>query len=79
MDASSTLKAWMESKGISNSELARLMGFSYEYIFKFSTGKIPALTDAFKWRFIQRFGWEEANRVFDAGPRPESVEKDKPS
>jgi hypothetical protein len=48
MDASSALKAWMDSKGISNSELARLMGFSYEYIFKFSTGKIPALTDAFK-------------------------------
>lgn len=70
MKQMTALKAWMEGKGYSNSELARQMGFSYEYIFKYSTGSLPILSDAFKWRFVQCFGWEEANKVFDAGPQP---------
>jgi hypothetical protein len=67
------LKSWMDAKGYSNSELARLMDFSYEYIFKFSTGKLPILSEAFKWRFVERFGWEEAAKVFDVPQRQKEL------
>lgn len=69
MENPTSLKRWMAEKGYSNSELAQQLGFSYEYIYKLAIGRDKPLTDGFKWRFIQRFGWEEANKVFDAIPQ----------
>lgn len=65
-----TLKTWMDSKGYSNSELARIMKLSYEYIYKLSTGRAE-LGYAFKGRFVECFGMEEAGKIFDAVVVPE--------
>jgi plasmid maintenance system antidote protein VapI len=59
-----TLKVWMDEKGYSNRQLAQELNLSYDIIYKMSTGKRP-ITDGFKWRFFQRFGLEEASRIFD--------------
>lgn len=62
------LKTWMEARGYSNSKLAEELGFSYDYIYKLASGS-QRIGDGFKWRFAQRFGWYEANRLFDAEQR----------
>jgi hypothetical protein len=55
----------MEARGYSNSALAEELDFSYEYIYKLATGS-QRMSDGFKWRFAQRFGWHEANRLLNA-------------
>lgn len=64
------LKVWMDSKGYTNRTLADQMELSYEWIYKYSTGRVPDLSRAFKWRFIECFGREEAAKVFEANPQP---------
>lgn len=65
------LKTWMDANGYSNSSLAEELGFSYEYVYKLATGS-QRITDGFKWRFAQRFGWYEATQLFEA--RHQTVE-----
>lgn len=72
MEHKTKLQAWMTEKGYSNRQLAERMGLSYEYIYKLAVGKVVAEDKRiFKWRFIECFGWTEANRVFDDLPQPE--------
>lgn len=69
MEHKTKLQAWMAEKGYSNVELARHMGFSYEYIYKFANGIVKADDrPRFKLRFIEYFGLAEASRVFDSVP-----------
>lgn len=63
------LTAWMQAHGHTNSSLAAAMGYSYEYIYKLTQGERP-VTEGFRWRFSQTFGWEEAERLFNAEPTP---------
>lgn len=60
---SAHLITWMQSVGHTNSSLAVAMGYSYEYIYKLTAGERP-VTEGFRWRFAQKFGWQEAERVF---------------
>jgi hypothetical protein len=61
----------MLEKGYSNSQLARELGFSYDYIYKLAIGKDKQISDGFKFRFLQRFGMDEAIQVFDVeSPEP---------
>lgn len=64
------LTTWMQSNGHTNCSLAMAMGYSYEYIYKLTTGERP-VTEGFRWRFARTFGWEEVQRVFgDAESEP---------
>lgn len=58
------LKAWMTEQGYSYGALAHELDFSDIYIFKIMAGKKP-LSDGFKYRFILRFGLQEASRIFE--------------
>lgn len=70
MEHKTKLQAWMADKGYSNVELARLMGFSYEYIYKFANGTVKADDrPRFKMKFLEMFGWVEASKVFDSVPQ----------
>jgi transposase len=73
MNQRTKLKAWMTEKGYSNRQLAQELGFSYEYIYKLAISHEKPITDSFKYRFIERFGWQEASQVFDGVPAPESA------
>jgi hypothetical protein len=71
MEAQTRLRAWMLENGYSNVQLARELGFSYNYIYKIAIRQDKQIKDSFKFRFIERFGIEEARRVFDvAEPKP---------
>lgn len=64
------LKAWMAEKGYNYNALAHELGFSDTYIFKIMAGTKP-LGSGFKFRFVERFGIDEAKQVFDmAQPVP---------
>lgn len=73
MKHKTTLQAWMTNNGYTNRTLAEKMDFSYEYIYKFATGKVE-MRPTFKWRFVEVFGWDEANKVFDAIAQPRVAE-----
>jgi hypothetical protein len=66
MDEATLLKAWMESKGYSHRTLGVELGYGYDFIYKIVGRKDRKLSSNFKFRFIQRFGWDEAGKVFDA-------------
>lgn len=66
---SEQLNAWMHANGHTNTTLATAMGYSYEYIYKLTQGERP-VTEGFRWRFAQTFGWDEAQRLFSATPTP---------
>lgn len=74
MEHKTKLQAWMADKGYSNRELAELMGFSYEYIYKFAVGDVEVDDrPRFKLTFIEKFGWAEANKVFESIPQMPQV------
>lgn len=65
MDSKTPLKRWMDKKGITYTQLAQELGFSYEYIYKIAEGKDEKyMTDSFQMRFLKRFGATEASSVF---------------
>lgn len=66
------VRQWMTDNGFTNSSMADKMGFSYEYIYKISTGASLA-SDAFKWRFAEVFGHDLAQAIFSNGHNEEEV------
>ena len=69
MNDKTPLKQWMDEKGYSYAQLAQELDFSYEYIYKIAEAKDGKYaTDKFQYRFIRRFGWDEAGKVFDTDP-----------
>lgn len=58
------LKAWMGENNYTYTTLAHELGFSDTYIFKLTAGTKP-LGSGFKYRFILRFGLQEASRIFE--------------
>lgn len=57
------LMQWMQEKGFDTETLATATGDSYSSIYMMTKGDRP-VNDAFKWRFSETFGWEEAQKVF---------------
>lgn len=58
------LATWMGENGYTSSSLAKELGLSYESVYKFVTG-VRAVSSNFQLRFVARFGWDEAAKVFD--------------
>lgn len=67
MKEPTSLKQWMLEKEYSNSQLAQTLGASYEIVYKVAEGKRKP-TAWFKWKFLERFGCDEAVRVFIGKP-----------
>lgn len=63
MTENERILAWMKERNIGNSELAAAMGISYDLAYKVTTGQ-RIITDTFRWRFAQAYGYEEATRLF---------------
>ena len=57
------LRKWMEQNKVSNSDLAERLGLSYNYIYLIVNGQRD-ITDTFRWRFAQAYGYDEATRLF---------------
>ncbi len=57
------LQAWMEAKGYTMKSLAREMRLSYLAVYTIMVDR-KKVTNNFRWRFAQRFGWQEAQKVF---------------
>ena len=57
------IDAWMKDKGYTCYTLARELGYTYEYIFKIAVGDRKGSSD-FEMKFVNRFGTEEARKVF---------------
>ena len=75
MQYKTKLQAWMAEKGFSNRQLAEKMNLSYEYIYKIANAKVEVSDRrTFKYRFVECFGWDEANKVFDVVPLPTLAE-----
>ena len=60
------LKTWLEKQNITQAELAKRLGHSFEYVNRVVNGKMP-ITDAFRWRFAQAFGFDVAEQLFGDG------------
>ena len=69
------LREWMEARGMSNTQLAHELGVTRELVWYFASGK-RRTTDAFKWRFGQVFGFDEAQRIFNDAPTQGSEAQD---
>lgn len=63
MNESERLEAWMKDKGFNITSLSEAIGDSYSTVWFIVKGERP-VNDAFKWRFAQRFGYDEATRLF---------------
>jgi hypothetical protein len=61
------LSQWMRDRGFDYQTLAEATGDSYSNIYMMARGLRP-VNDAFKWRFAQQFGWDEAQTLFAATP-----------
>lgn len=70
MNDKTTLKQWMDDKGYSNAQLAQELGFSYDFIYKIAIGGSDRrnISTNFQLAFLRRFGWGEADKVFDTTP-----------
>ena len=72
MEQHDRLKAWMTEKGYSYVTLAQELDFSETYIFKLMSGTKPLNSaHGFLLKFSQRFGTDEANKLFDLHLRAE--------
>ena len=60
------LNAWQQIEGLSDAQLAKMLSVDRSYIWQMRTGK-RAVTDAIKWRFARRFGYELAVKLFENG------------
>lgn len=72
MQSKTKLKIWMEENGFSNSQLAHELGLGYDYIYKISVRGDRNITETFKWRFTERFGRNEAAKVFELHTQPQT-------
>lgn len=57
------LRRWMEEHGFGNTKLGRELGFRREFVWQVVNGK-REVTGEFRWRFAERFGWDEAQALF---------------
>lgn len=74
MEPREKLQLWMDENGHSKTTLAKALGLSYAFIYKITEGRDGKyMTDTFKFRFIARFGMEEASKVFDVTFEPETA------
>lgn len=64
MAQTTTLKLWMDEQGYTARTLAEELDLSYEFIFKIADGSRGMSTN-FQIKFVTRFGWDEAAKVFD--------------
>lgn len=62
------LKVWLVERDYSLRQLARELGMPYQTLYHqvIVRGRITGDT---RWVFLQRFGLEDANRIFDAEPK----------
>jgi hypothetical protein len=65
------LLRWMQEKGFDLDSLALVTddSFSNLYLMLVSQKNARPISDKFKWRFAQHFGWEEATKIFADTPR----------
>ncbi len=72
-----TLKQWMEQKELSNSELAEILGVSYQTIYKMAEGLRP-VSGGVKYRIAAKFGIETAEQIapsFNQLPAPQPTDQ----
>ncbi|MGL4649356.1 MAG: helix-turn-helix domain-containing protein [Caldilineaceae bacterium] len=62
---SDRLRQWMDLNGYGNTDLARELSFTREFVWQVANGK-REVTGEFRWRFAERFGWAEAQALFGA-------------
>ncbi len=67
MNEPNKLAAWMSEKEYSYAALAQELGLSYILIFKVAKGDRTPSTN-FEMAFVNRFGREEAAKVFGDSP-----------
>jgi len=60
------LRIWMRENHITQAQLADRLGYHRVTVAKIINGMIP-LTDAFRWRFAQAFGFDLAAELFGNG------------
>jgi plasmid maintenance system antidote protein VapI len=58
------LMQWLERRQMSRAMLARMLGFSFVYIYKLSIGERP-ISDGFIGRFVRVYGLQEAQALFN--------------
>jgi len=66
MDTRARLVAWLIRRDMTQSDLARELGYSLNYINMIVHGRRP-ICASFKWRFAERFGQDEAARLLASG------------
>ncbi len=66
METKDRLVAWMHDKGMKQKDLAKALGFETSYISMIVSGQ-RVITDAFRWRFAQAFGFDVAAELFGDG------------
>lgn len=62
------LGRWMLANGYNHRTLAAELGYGYHMIYKIAVRGDRGMSDAFKYKFVARFGWGEAAKVFDVAP-----------
>jgi len=63
MEARARLIAWLIRNDMTQSELARELGYSLNYINMIVHGRRP-ICNSFKWRFAEKFGSHQAAYLF---------------
>lgn len=57
-----SLRRWMEEKNLSPTELSDQIGVSKYLVYLVLRNERP-ITDGFRWKFAQVYGWTVANQV----------------
>lgn len=73
-----TLKQWMEQKELNNSELAEILGVSYQTIYKMAEGLRP-VSGGVKYRIAREFGIDVAERLAHSADDPEPEPEPEPA
>lgn len=66
------LKRWMQENDLDYRSLANATGDTYSAIHMMTNGK-REINGAFKWRFAEAFGHDEAKKVFGEQSQPSRV------
>jgi len=66
MEANEKLRQWMDANGITSSALAARMKYSYDVVWLYTADRKP-ITDSFRGRFAETFGYDTAKAVFAGG------------
>jgi len=69
------LKVWLIERNYSLRQLAREMGMPYQTLYHQVIVR-ERITGDTRWIFMQRFGLDDANRIFDADPKITGVAPD---